>query len=55
MFVYLNGQVLNRPEVFISAAPSKFDANGKLTDATTAEHLGKMLVALSDAARKLKG
>ena len=55
VFVYLNGQVLNRPEVFISAAPSKFDATGKLTDATTAEHLGKMLVALSDAARKLKG
>lgn len=54
VFIYLNGQVLNRPEVFISSAPSKFDAGGKLTDAGTAEHLSKMLIALSDAAQQKK-
>ena len=54
VFVYLNGLLLNRPEVFISGATSKFDASGKLTDAATAENLGKMLVALTDAARRLK-
>lgn len=52
VFIYLNGQVLNRPEVFISGAPSKFDAGGKLTDAGTAENLGKMLAALADAVRR---
>jgi chromate reductase len=54
VFIYLNGRVLNRPEVFISGAPSKFDAGGNLTDAATAESLSKMLAALaamSDAAR----
>ena len=54
VFVYLNGLLLNRPEVFISGAPSKFDASGKLIDAATAENLGKMLVALTDAARRAK-
>lgn len=54
VFVYLNGHLLNKPEVFISAAPSKFDADGKLTDAATAENLGKLLAALADQARRLK-
>lgn len=55
VFVYLNGHLLNRPEVFISGAPNKFDADGRLTDAATAESLGKMLAALVDAAKRLKG
>ena len=46
VFVYLNGLLLNIPEVMISGAPSKFDADGKLTDAATAEQISKMLVAL---------
>ena len=54
MFIYLNGELLNRPEVFISGAPNKFDAQGKLTDAATADNLGKMLVALAERARRLK-
>ena len=53
IFVYLNGQLLNKPEVMISAAPSKFDAEGKLTDAATADHLKTMLSALADWARLL--
>lgn len=53
VFVYLNAHLLNQPEVFISAAPSKFDANGHLTDTATAEQLGKMLAALADWSRRL--
>ncbi len=52
VFVYLNGQLLNRPEVFISGAQNKFDQDGKLTDTATAELLGKMLVALSERVRQ---
>lgn len=55
VFVYLNGHLLNRPEVFISGAPNKFDADGRLTDAATAENLGKMLAALVDWAKRLQG
>lgn len=54
VFIYLNGLMLNRPEVFISGAPTKFDVHGKLTDAATAENLGKMLVALTDWSRRVK-
>ena len=53
VFVYLNAHLLNQPEVFISAAPSKFDADGQLTDADTADKLGKMLAALTDWTRRL--
>jgi len=42
-FVYLNGFVLNRPEVMIGQANSKFDAEGKLTDQGTADFLVKFL------------
>jgi chromate reductase len=54
VFIYLNGHVLNRPEVMISAAPSKFDADGKLVDETTTENLRKLLTALCDVARQRK-
>lgn len=54
VFIYLNGQVLNRPEVMISAAPSKFDNDGVLIDETTAENLRKLLVVLYDTARQRK-
>ncbi len=55
VFVYLNGQVLNRPEVFISGAPNKFDADGRLTDAATSENLGKMLAVLVERAKRSAG
>jgi chromate reductase len=52
MFIYLNAQILNRPEVFISAAHTKFDADGHLTDEMTRKHLGGMLEALLMAVEK---
>lgn len=54
VFVYLNGLLLNKPEVMISAAPSKFDASGQLIDDTTVENLRKLLSALCDLARQRK-
>lgn len=37
------GHVLPRPEVFIGNAPSKFDAQGKLTDEATRKFLADLL------------
>ncbi|WP_406856292.1 NADPH-dependent FMN reductase [Alsobacter sp. KACC 23698] len=46
MFVYLNGDVLNRPEVMIGTCASKFDKEGRLTDETTRDFVRKLLQAL---------
>jgi chromate reductase, NAD(P)H dehydrogenase (quinone) len=54
MFVFLNGAVLNRPEVMISVAQTKFDDEGRLKDEPTREMVGKLVAALADAARKAK-
>jgi chromate reductase, NAD(P)H dehydrogenase (quinone) len=43
ILVQLWGLVLPRPEVFIGAAQTKFDAQGKLTDETTRKFLGELL------------
>lgn len=53
VFIYLNGQLLNRPEVMIALAPSKFDAQGRLTDQATADQLRNMLDALVVWTRRL--
>jgi chromate reductase len=54
MFVPLNGLVLNRPEVMINQAPSKFDAQGRLTDAKTREFIGALLESLARAVRQIQ-
>lgn len=46
VFIFMNGKILNRPEVFIGAADKKFDDKGNLTDEKTREVIGKMLTAL---------
>ena len=46
VLLFLNTFTLNKPEVFINLAASKFDAQGELTDAPTAKIIGEMLVAL---------
>jgi chromate reductase len=55
VFVFLNGMVMNRPEVMVGAAHTKFDAEGKLTDAATGEFLGKFLAAFGDWVARHKG
>jgi len=54
MFVFLNGHVLNRPEVMVPTAQEKFDATGKLTDAKTREKVQEILAALVAWAQRLK-
>lgn len=53
MFIFLNGHVLNRPEVFIGGAAGKFDAAGKLTDQPTRDFLVAMLTAFKAWIAKL--
>jgi chromate reductase len=53
MFIFLNAHILNRPEVFIGGAPSKFDADGKLTDQPTRDIVAAMLLAFKAWIAKL--
>src|SRR6266852_5230909 len=54
MCVYLNMFPLNKPEVLIAQAQSKFDAELKLTDKTTRDMIAQLLVALRDRTRRLR-
>ena len=54
MFVYLDAHVLNKPEVMISAAHTRFDADGKLTDDTTRKFLASLVTTLCDWTYRLK-
>lgn len=47
--VFLDLHFLNKPEVMIGSAGTRFGANGHLTDTATREHVQKLLVALRDA------
>lgn len=51
-FIYLNGLIMNQPEVMISNAHSKFDEQGGLTDSKTQEMIAKLLEALAIWVRK---
>ncbi len=55
MGVFLNIHFLNRPEVMIAQAASKFDAQGRLTDETARKLIGEQLVALAAWVRRLRG
>jgi chromate reductase len=55
IFVFLDGHVLNKPEVMIAAAHTKFDAEGKLADEATRKFLATMLVAMRDWTQRLQG
>lgn len=46
--------VLNRPEIMVSAAHTRFDDQGRLTDETTRKYLREMLVALVEHALQLR-
>lgn len=53
VFVFLNSMVMNRPEMFVGAAHTKFDDDGILTDNTTKEYLAKFLSALQGWAQQV--
>ncbi len=46
VMLYLNGYVLGQPEFYLGSAHEKFNAEGKLTDESTREHLKKALMVL---------
>jgi chromate reductase len=51
--VFLDMHPVNKPEVFIGNAATKFDAQGHLTDETTKGFIAQLLVALRDWARRI--
>ena len=54
-FIFLNGHVLNKPEVMIAGAAGKFDAAGTLTDTPTRDFLAAMLVAFKARTMRMRG
>jgi chromate reductase len=46
VLVFMNSFTVNKPEVFISFAQNKFNAQGELTDEATAKFVGDLLVSL---------
>ena len=53
-FVFLDGKLLNRPEVMIGQAQQKFDADGTLKDEATAGFIRDLLKGLADWTQRLK-
>jgi chromate reductase, NAD(P)H dehydrogenase (quinone) len=52
--VFLNMLPLNKPEVFVPAAQTKFDASGRLTDETVRTRIRELLEALLVWTRRLQ-
>lgn len=52
-FVFLNMLPINKPEVLIAHAQSKFDAEGRLIDQTTRDMIAQHLLALRDWTRRV--
>jgi len=53
--VFTNMLPLNKPEVYVTKAAEKFDAEGRLTDEATRQRIRELLTALRDWTRKLRG
>jgi len=53
VFVFLDMYPLNKPEVLIGTAASKFDAAGELTDETARKLIGELLTGLVAWSRRL--
>lgn len=53
-FVFLNGHVLNKPEVMIGQAQGRFDAEGRLADEATRGFVAAQLAALKEWTERLR-
>ena len=51
-FEFTNSYCMPQPELLVFRAHEKFDAEGRLTDAGTAEYLGRYLAAFGDWVRR---
>jgi chromate reductase len=54
VLVFMNTFTVNKPEVFIGQAATKFNAEGELTDEMTAKFIGDLLVSLQKLAVRVK-
>ena len=54
MCVYLDAHLLNKPEVMIGAAHTRFDADGRLTDQATRTFVASLVTALRDWTHRLQ-
>jgi len=54
IFVFLNMYPVNKPEVMIANAASRFDQNGNLTDEKTKEFIRQLIQSLVSWTRQLK-
>lgn len=52
-FVYLDMHPVNKPEVIVTFAPQKFNAEGNLTDERAQELIKQLLMSLINLSRKL--
>ena len=55
MFVFLNMHPINAPEVIVTSASNKFDAEGNLLNENTKKFLTQLLQNLSNWTRRLRG
>ena len=53
ILVYMNTFTVNKPEVFIGAAQTKFNTQGDLTDETTAKFISDLLVSLQNLKKRV--
>ena len=53
VLVFMNSFTVNKPEVFISFAQNKFNAEGELTDEATAKFITELLVSLQKLKTRL--
>jgi len=53
--VFTNMLPLNKPEVYVTRAAEKFDAQGRLIDEPTRQRVRELLAALRDWTRRLRG
>jgi chromate reductase len=53
VLVFMNAFTVNKPEVFISSAVGKFNAEGELTDEATKKFIGDLLVSVQNLKKRL--
>jgi chromate reductase len=53
VLVFMNAFTVNKPEVFISFAQTKFNAQGELTDEPTGKFIADLLVAMQNLKKRV--
>jgi chromate reductase len=53
VLVFMNAFAVNKPEVFISSAQTKFNAQGELTDEPTAKFITDLLLAMQALKKRI--